>query len=433
MNKFIKSTLILIIGGALTKIISMIIRIMLNRLLGVEGVGIYMLILPTFTLLISISQLSLSTSISKLVSEGNRKNRNLVFSIIPISLIFNLFLMFLVISTSKFISYKLLHNSLTYYGILSISFTLPFIAISNILRGYFFGKEKMIPHVVSNITEDLVRLIIIIIGVPLFIKKGVSIAVSFVVLSNIISELSSILILFLFLPKNFKLKKEDFIPNKSYIKDILNLSIPSTISRIISSIGLFLEPIIITNILLYLGYKTNVITTSYGIINGYSLSLLSLPSFFSYAISTAIIPVISKNYAKKNIYEVKRKLKQGIFFSLLIGIPCSIIFFLFPNFLLKFIYNTTLGSNYVRILSLFFILQYINNPIIASITAMGYTNINLRNTIINILFKIITLIVFIYLFHINGIIISIILCTIFSSLLNLYTIKRIIYKKNRDI
>lgn len=428
MNKFIKSTLILIIGSGITKIISMIIRIVLNRLLGVEGIGIYMLILPTFSLLISLSQLSLSTSISKLVSEGKRNNKNLVFSIIPISLLFNIFLMFIVIFLSKFISLNLLKNESTYYGILCISFTLPFISISNILRGYFFGKEKMFPHAVSNIVEDLVRLIIIIIGVPIMIKKGVSYAVCFVILSNILSELSSILILFFFLPKNFKLNKKDFIPNKTYLKEIMTLSIPSTLSRVILSIGLFLEPIIITNLLLYLGYKSNVITSTYGIITGYSLSLLTLPSVFSYAISTAIIPVISKNYSNKNILEVKRKIKQGICFSLIIGIPCSIIFFIFSKELLLFIYNTSLGSNYVRILSLFFIFQYINNPITASITAMGYTNINLKNTFINIIFKLITLSLFIYLFHINGIIISIIISTIFSCFYNNHSLNKILKK-----
>ena len=426
MNKFIKSTLILIIGSGITKVISMIIRIVLNRMLGVEGIGIYMLILPTFTLLISISQLSLSTSISKLVSEGKRNNRNLVFSILPISLLFNIFLMFIVIFLSKFISLNLLKNENTYYGILSISFTLPFICISNILRGYFFGKEKMLPHAISNIIEDLVRLIIIILGVPIMIKKGITYAICFVILSNIFSELSSILVLFLFLPKNFKLNIKDCIPNKIYLKEIMNLSIPSTLSRIVLSIGLFLEPIIITNLLLYLGYKSDVITTTYGIINGYSLSLLSLPSVFSYAISTAIIPVISKAYSNKNIIEVKRKIKQGIYFSLLIGIPCSIIFFIFSKELLLLIYNTSLGSNYVKVLSLFFIFQYINNPITASITAMGYTNINLKNTIINIIFKLITLSLFIYLFHINGIIISIIISTIFSCIYNDHSLNRIL-------
>ena len=67
-NKFIKSTLILIIGGMITKIIGMVIRIAMTRMLGAEGIGIYMLIMPTFTLLIALAQFAKPIAISKLVS-----------------------------------------------------------------------------------------------------------------------------------------------------------------------------------------------------------------------------------------------------------------------------------------------------------------------------------------------------------------------------
>ena len=42
-NIFIKSTILLIIGGAITKVVSMLIKIVLARLVGSEGMGIYML------------------------------------------------------------------------------------------------------------------------------------------------------------------------------------------------------------------------------------------------------------------------------------------------------------------------------------------------------------------------------------------------------
>ena len=59
----------------------------------------------------------------------------------------------------------------------------------------------MIPHVISNICEDVIRLIILIIGIPIFLTQGVEYAVAFIVVSNIFSELSSIIILTLCLPK----------------------------------------------------------------------------------------------------------------------------------------------------------------------------------------------------------------------------------------
>ena len=66
-NKFIKSTIILIIGGFITKILGMIIKIVLTRTVSTEGIGLYMLVLPTFNLFITLCNLGVHTAITKLV------------------------------------------------------------------------------------------------------------------------------------------------------------------------------------------------------------------------------------------------------------------------------------------------------------------------------------------------------------------------------
>ena len=252
-RKFIKSVITLTIGSIITKIISMFIKIILARTLKTEGTGIYMLITPTFTLFMAIASLGFPVAISKLVAEGRRNNKNLVFSLIPITLIINIIIIIFLLMTAKYLSINLLHEKRCYYALISIGFVLPFISISSILRGYFFGKEKMVPHVISNITEDLVRLIILILFLPAYMKKGIQYAVAFVVQVNIISELTSIVILFFFILKNFKINQKDIKPNIEYIKDTFSIAIPTTGSRIIGTIGFFLEPIILTYTLTKIG------------------------------------------------------------------------------------------------------------------------------------------------------------------------------------
>lgn len=390
-NKFVKSTLILMLGGAITKILGMIIKIVTNRLIGVEGLGVYMLITPTFMLLIAIAQLGFPIAISKLVAEEKNNNKNLVFSSLPISLTINIIIMIILLFSSSYISNNLLHDKRTLYAIRSIGFVLPFISISSILRGYFFGKQRMFPHIISNVTEDAVRLITIIIGVPIALKKGIESAVSFIVLSNIVSELSSILVLFFFLPKNFKITKEDISPNKKNIKDILNISIPTTGSRLIGNIGYFLEPIILTFFLLKTGYTNTYIVKEYGILNGYVMPMLLLPSFFTLAISQALIPIVSKSYSDNNIIYVKKKIKQSILFSSLIGIPATIIFILIPEIPLKLIYNTTSGSTYMKYMAPICLLYYFQAPLSSSLQAMGKAKDSLKGTIIGVSVKLIIL------------------------------------------
>lgn len=392
MNKFVKSTFILIIGGFITKIIGMFIRIVMTRLLGTTGIGIYSLVSPTFMLLISLASLGLPVAISKLVAENNRNNKNLVFLCFPITLFVNFLIMIFLLFFSGFIALDLLHEPRIKLGLTCIGFVLPFISISSILRGYFFGKQRMIPHVVSNVTEDLVRLVVIALGVPFFLSKGISYAIAFIVLSNIVSELTSVFVLFFFLPRNFHISRDDLVFDKTNVKDVLGISLPTTGSRLIGNIGYFFEPIIMTFFLLKSGYSNDFIVTEYGIINGYVMPLVLLPSFFTLAISQAIIPVISYNYSHSNYKVVKNKIRQGVFFSLIIGIPCTFIFLFFPSIPLKFIYNTDLGIPYIRVMSIVCLLHYIQSPISSSLQAMGYANDSMKGTLFGMILRCLALI-----------------------------------------
>lgn len=391
-NKFIKSTIILIIGGMFTKILGMIIKIVLTRTIGTEGIGLYMLVLPTFNLFISLCNLGVPTAITKLISERNRNSKKIIIPTTLIILIYNLLLIIILLIISPFLANNLLNNSDTYYPLISIGITLPFIAISSIVKGYFFGKEKVFPCTLSNIIEQVIRLILTMIVVSYMMKYSLVTAVTTVVLINVISEASSIIVLLLFLPKE-KINIHDFHRDNLLLKEIFGISIPTTMTRMIGSITYFFEPIILTNVLEYAGYSQEYITLEYGIINGYVYPLLLLPSFFTLAISSAILPVVSNSYSSRNYDYTKSKIKQAIFFSLLIGIPVTLIFIFIPSIPLKFIYNTSLGLNYIPYIAPFFILHYIQAPLTSSLNGMGYTKEAMKGTLYGGIIKILSLII----------------------------------------
>lgn len=386
-ERFIKKALILALGGFITKILSMVIRIITTRVIGVDGLGLYMLVLPTFNLFITIATLSLPTAISKLVAEGTRNNKKLVLGFLPIAIIFNIFLIIIIIILSPFIANNLLHNEILYYPIISIGITLPFITTSSIIKGYFFGKEKMFPNVVSNMIEQITRIISIIFIIPYLLKINISYAVSGLVFINCLSESLSIVTLLLFMPNKTKINKNDIKPDLNNIKDIFSISIPTTTSRLISSIGLFLEPIIITFVFLKLGYQTTYITKEYGIISGYVLPMVMMPNFLSGAISNALLPTVTKSYANKKYKETKRKLILACKLSLLIGIICTIILFIFPEECLKLLFNTTLGANYLQITSIIFLISYILNPLSSCMQAMDKSKQLMKINIIGVIIK----------------------------------------------
>lgn len=425
-DKFIKSTITLIIGGFITKVLGLFIKIIMTRNIGIEGISLYMLILPTFSLAMTITNLSMPIAISKLISEDKYNNKNILFSTIPISILINILTIIILIISSKYISINLLHDERCIYPIIAISFTLPFISMSNIIRSYFFGKQQMLPHVISNIIEQITRIILICIITPKLVKNNVISAVSSLILVNIISETISFLILFIFLPNKLSLTKKDIIPNKEYIKNILNISIPNTSGRIITNIFYFFEPILLTHFLLKNGLSKEYITIQYGIIEGYILPLITLPNFFSIAISNSLLPTISNLFSKKDLNGIKRKLKQSTSISLLIGLTTVTLLFIFPDFFLKLIYNTNLGKNYLLVLLPIFIIYYISPNLSSILQGINESKKLVQNELIGILSKFLSITILPF-FNIGiySFIIGIILNILITNLLNYLTIKKV--------
>lgn len=428
-NKLIKSTLILLVGGCITKILGMIIKITIGRMVGSTVLGLYMMILPTFSLFIGLSQFGFPTALSKLVAEDKRNNKNLFFSVFITSLFINLFLIIIIILISPVLANDLLKNNKLYYGILAIGIVIPFISISSICRSYFFGKERMLPHIVSNIVEDLVRLICVILFIPFFVKKGASYLVCFLVLINVISESISTLVLVLFLPKHIEIKRSDLVLNKKYIKESLTTCIPTTTGRLVGSIGYFLEPILLNNTLLSVGYTISFITREYGILSGYVMPILLLPSFFTGAISQALLPNISKDYANGRKNSAKKKLKLGISLSLSIGLFFTCLFTLMPNIFLKLIYHTSEGTNYMRFLAPICLLQYLQAPLASCLDAIGKSKDVMISNIIGSITRS-CLLVFFSLFKIGiwSLILAISINVLLVTIYDIYKVKQVFSK-----
>lgn len=424
-NKFIVSTLILIIGGMFTKLLGFIIKIIYTRIIGEDAISLYMLVMPTYSLLITIASLALPIAISKLVAEG-KNSIKLAINTGFIIILTNFLIIITMFLTSDFIASNLLNEPRCKPLLIACSLTLPFISISSLIKGYFFGKQKVHPYAISNILEQVVRLIIISLVLPLLIKKGIIYAVLGLILLSIISEISSIIIFMFFLPKKFIIHKKDLLPNKYYIKEILNVSIPTVSSRIIGNIGFFFEPIILTNTLIFCGYNSNYIIREYGAYNAYSLALLTMPGFFINALCQAIVPEVSKYLHNKKM--IKRRVIQALSFSFTLGFCSSILIFIFRNFLLEIIYNTSTGANYIKALAPVFVLFYLEAPLMSTLQALGKSMLTMKITTFGVVIKLLSMFL-LSLCHIGiySLVYSEIINIIFVVLINAFYIKKYVF------
>ncbi len=387
-NIFLKSTLVLLFGGIIGKLVGFILRIIVTRKLGPEGMGLYSLLAPTSALLSVIATLSYPTALSKIISEKSSRTKTLFTSIIPLSLIINIFIIVVTVLLAPTLS-TLLKNETLYFPIICLSLVTPFISISSIIKGYFWGKQNMFPYMLSNFIEQIARLILITLFIDKFLSHSLTHAISFIILVNAGGEVISQLVMMYFFPKNIKPSINDF--NKNDIKKIMNISIPSTSSKIIGSISYFLEPIVLTNVLMYVGYSKDFIVYEYGVINAYAMSLLLMPQFFTQNMATSLVPELSKYYSQGNKNMCKKRIKQIVLISSFIGAISTFIITLFPKFFLNILYHTTAGIDYIKILSPFTILFYIEYPLINALQALGKSKSAMKCTITSSIVRLISI------------------------------------------
>lgn len=286
----------------------------------------------------------------------------------------------------------------------------------------------MTPHMISNILEQLFRLLIIIITLPKIIKYGPIITITIYILLNILSESFSIIVFLFFIPKNKKIIKKDINLDYQESKEILSISIPSITGRLLGNLGFFLEPILLTNILSYKGLSLSYITTEYGIYNTYSIGTLLFPSFFISAISNSLLPEISNLYSKKKHLLLKKRIKESLTISLFIGIICTTLISLSSNTLLKLLYNTTKGSTYIKVLSPFFILYYLESPLFSILTGLNKVKKCTFISTSGIIIKLIIMVILSFLnFKIYSLIIAEIINIIYVTTLSIITLKKELY------
>lgn len=426
-NKFIKSTLILFVAGIITKCLGMFIKVYYTRLIGDQGVSILSMTSPTYSLFLTFAVLNLPLSLSSVIAKY-KNGKKTVLSVTPFIIIFDIIFILLVFLLAPFLAEKLLHNKLLLYPIISMALTIPFVSLSSIVKGYFFGNQNMLPYAFSNVGEQIIRLIIISLFIPKLLKLSLIHSICGFFLINIFSELFSVLIFTFFMPRNITISIDNLKPDISIVKDVFGIAIPSVSARIIGNISYFFEPIIITNLLLMLGYSSTFIYQEYGIINGYVFSTLLFPTFITSSLATSLTPEISKLYHEKKYSQIKKILKTSVFLLLLIGVSVNLVIFIFPKFFLKLIFNTTLGVKYIKILAIFFPLYYIETPLASAIQAMNGAKHTFKVTTIGCIIKLLSLVIFsLFKIGLYGLILAEIINIIFVVLSSYNYIKKKIY------
>ena len=406
--------------------------------------GLYMLINPTMVFLINITQLSLPVVIAKLISSNKNQKKVLVTTSI-ILFVVTFISMIVILTCSSFFATSILKNKDCIYPLNALALLIPLISIGSIIKGYYIGNNNVEITAKSQISEEIGRLVFILAFGSSFLNISIPLAATCCIYSLCFGEICSLTHMFIKLQKNKNVHLKDELTNKDnyIVKEVLSISLPLTSSKIISSFTYFLEPIILTYMLLKYGYDTAYISKEYGILNGYAMPLIMMPAFFSGVYGKILMPEMSKLIAKNNYSSSYKLFKKFLLITFLTGVGFSFIIIVFKNLLLNLLYGSTIGENYILLLTIPFILYYLESPISAALTALSLNKETFKIGVYSALIRLVTLICLIKDFNIlavaiselAGVITYVVLATYYIlRKFSFYDVHSILFKKsNKDI
>lgn len=436
-KKLIKSLLHLISFGFMAKMLSIVAKIITTRAVGVEGMSYFSLVSPIMLMLYTIGQLGLPTAITKLISSNYENRFKIMISSLIIGSIVNVIIIVVLYVTAPFIANNLLKSNKVLNTIYMLGLLTPLVFLSGIIKGYLFGVNKIKISSISQVTEEIGRIIFISISFSYISSLNASNASMYAVIGLIVAEVVQILTQIIgnykCFDRNYSKFKNELVKKDSYIfKEILSTSIPISSTRFITTFTYFLEPIILINIMSKISNDTSIVVFEYGLLESYAIPIIFLPGFFSSALSTFMLPNLSSLIAKNNLKNAKKLILTIVIISLIIGSISSIICFSFPELLLNLLYKNTEATKYVKTLAIPFIIYYIEAPISTCMYALSMEKESLLVCIISSVLRVLSLFLFIPKFSALGTALSTLVEVIIIVVLDLFFIFRFFKNKNKS-
>lgn len=370
-KSFVKGAAILMVAGLLVKVLGAVYRIPLTSAIGTTGYGYYNVAYPVYATLLVVSTAGLPVAISKMVSERvalkDYTGAHNVFRVAwRVLLILGIATTLIMMACSPLVA-NVVKQEKSIYSLFSISPALFFVALLSAYRGYFQGMQMMTPTALTQVIEQVGKLVFGLYLGYQWLPYGVEFGAAGALVGVTISEVVALLFIVCIykggkkrIMRRVDVTKLDrahlnFGPN---VKKLLKIAVPVTLGACIMPIVVAIDAGIVSRNLQDIGYTAEQAASMYGTLTGVVNPLINMPAVLSSALSMSLVPAISEAMAKNNTIEIKGKTSFGFKLALLVGLPAATGFMLLGQPIISMLYrnlNTEeliLATQLMRILSL---------------------------------------------------------------------------------
>ncbi|RDW18315.1 cell division protein [Oceanobacillus arenosus] len=449
MSNVVRSSMLLTGATFLSKFLGMIYLIPFNALVGAEGGALYSFAYVPYTIMLSISTVGLPLAMSKIVAKynalGDYETGRRMFKYGTNLMLFTGVVSFLILFFgAEILAHSFIednsNSTITVADVTMVirmvSFALIVIPAMSIVRGFFQGYESMGPTAISQVVEQLARILFVLISVYIVIKVlggTIATAVGFATFGAFIGAIGSAFILILYwrYRKPYldrQLQQQRFSSNratKDLFKELFSYAGPFIIVALATSLYQLVDSFTFQRAMIAAGFE-DIWEIALGSINTYGHKLVILPGTIATGLSLAILPAMTKTFAQKNMVMVHQQINQALQIVLVLVIPAVVGLAALANEAYGALYGLenieitgTLMAWYAPV-GLLFALFTVTASILQGIDEQNYTVLSLLG---GLLAKVLLNIQFIHMFGAKGSIIGTALAVGIAVVLNLWRIK----------
>lgn len=431
-NRFLKGTLVLTIAGFVVKAIGSVNWILLSRVLGGEGIGIYQMAFPIYLLALQVSSAGIPIAISIITAEklansdyhGAKSVFNISFVMLFISgLVCSLAIYF---GSPWLIESHWIEEPRSYYSLIALSPAIFFVTLISCFRGYLQGWQLMTPTAVSQIVEQLLRVVVMLSAGYMLLPYGLGIAAGGASLGAGVGAFGALLILiyyFFKLPSatEYEKIKHEFnevsqeastdeeissadidnlekdiaahnVRNESsfsILVRLIKLAIPISMASILLPLVANLDLFIVPSRLLKAGFSPNETTALFGYLTGMAVPLVNLATIFTAALATSLVPSISSLLSNNDLKGVYYRTAGSMRLTFIGTVPFTIMLYILAKPVVTIIYNAPAATRATEIIAFSIFFLGIHQVSTGILQGLGKPTIPVINMCISAVFKVI--------------------------------------------
>lgn len=359
-NSFYIQGTILAVASILTRIMGIAFRIPLVRIIGDEGIGAYSNAYEVYNLALLLSTYSVPVAVSKLVSARESKkeyiNSYRVFKTAMLFAVFSGAIAALVtFFGAEYFSITLFKSVSSAIPLKYLAPTIFVFAIMGVLRGYFQGKNTMLPTAISQLLEQLFHVVVGLLAAVVFMKLYADSEerVAYGAAGGTFGTLVGALISLLFLGAVFmmyyptlkrRFRRDSGAETEKYstlLKLVLITIFPIILNQTLYSVSGTLDSFLLNSVLDSKGFSEEARLILWGRYSGKYRLLANLPLSIASAIGVAVIPNIVRAHTEKNQRLLYEKTAQSVKFNMMIAIPCAFGLAVFAKPIMVLLFNDT--------------------------------------------------------------------------------------------